>query len=104
MVIPTTGVDPGFPAEGGAYPRQGHFTVKTYVETKELGPVGGVFLDPLIYKPHMKLEGSSSPISYMAAESRAQGSQLPLHTMLEISFNYTNSCIWFFITPINPSG
>ena len=44
------GADPGFPVEDGGAPtligggtnlRHGHFSVKTYVKTKEFGPVGG---------------------------------------------------------------
>ena len=43
------GADPGFPVGGGAptlvgggaNPRHRHFSVKTYVKTKEFGPVGG---------------------------------------------------------------
>ena len=44
-----SGADPGFPiggaptlVGGGANPRHRHFSVKTYVKTKEFGPVGGV--------------------------------------------------------------
>ena len=33
--------DPGFPVGGGANFRRRHFSVKTYVKTKELDPVGG---------------------------------------------------------------
>ena len=43
-----TGADPGFPKGGGVDPfwrgldlRHGRFSVKMYVKTKELGPVGG---------------------------------------------------------------
>ena len=46
MSIP--GADPGFPVGGaptlvggGANLRHRHFSVKTYVKTKEFGPVGG---------------------------------------------------------------
>ena len=45
---PSSGVDPGFPVGGaptliggGANLRHRHFSVKTYVKTKEFGPVGG---------------------------------------------------------------
>ena len=33
--------DPGFPVGGGANLRRVHFSVKTYVKTKEIDPVGG---------------------------------------------------------------
>ena len=40
--------DPGFPVGGGREPvrggvdlQRGHFLVKMYVKTKELGPIGG---------------------------------------------------------------
>ena len=32
--------DPGFPVGRGADLRPGHFSAKTYMNTKELGPVG----------------------------------------------------------------
>ena len=37
--------DPGFSVGGGGVDlRRGHFSVKMYVKTKELGPMGGVCL------------------------------------------------------------
>ena len=53
--IPVTVADPGFPVGGGVHPlgagvdplgagvdlRCGHFSVKMYAKTKELGPIGG---------------------------------------------------------------
>ena len=44
-----TVADPGFPVGGGRAPvrggvdlRCGHFSVKMYAKTKELGPIGGM--------------------------------------------------------------
>ena len=46
-VVPISVADPGFPV-GGVHPlgggmdlRRGHFSVKMYAKTKELGPIGG---------------------------------------------------------------
>ena len=40
VLISKSGADPGYPVEG-VDPRRGRFSVKMYVKTKELGPVGG---------------------------------------------------------------
>ena len=37
---------PGFPVGGGVHLRRGHFSVKMYAKTKELGPIGAPPLDP----------------------------------------------------------
>ena len=69
------GVDPGFPV-GGVNPfwggggvdlRRGHFSVKMYVKTKELGPVGGggsvrrkiFYVDPPMFAAYNTIRFSS---------------------------------------------
>ena len=49
-----TGADPGFPVGGvdplgGVDLRRGHFSVKMYVKTKELGPIGGGVRQKILY-------------------------------------------------------
>ena len=41
LILYLAGADPGFPVGGGTNLRHRCFSVKTYVKTKEFGPVGG---------------------------------------------------------------
>ena len=66
--------DPGFPVgwrapvRGGVDLRRGHFSVKMYVKTKELGPIGGhVPGMPPLDPPKVVVSASPPPISFIFA-------------------------------------
>ena len=67
-----SGVDPGFPVGGaptlvggGANLQHRHFSVKTYVKTKEFGPVGGGARRKLLYvDPPLDMHAHTGKVKY----------------------------------------